>query len=135
MEVLHIRSFLPQLQLQINHPDSDARRFQQHWKLYMELAVTPCRALTHEVQQFTVGQYRGLLLPAVPAPHPEVTTWEQDRALAVSAWQLPGLHPVKLTPPSVSTHVNTPDWGLWAKSSTSQPELQQLKGLFFHSII
>lgn len=41
----------------------------------MELAVTPFRALTHEVRQFMVGQYGRLLLPAVPpAPTPEVTT-------------------------------------------------------------
>lgn len=41
----------------------------------MELAVTPFRALTHEVRQFTVGQYGRLLLPAVPpAPTPEATT-------------------------------------------------------------
>lgn len=41
----------------------------------MELAVTPFRALTHEVRQFTVGQYGRLLLPAVPpAPTPDITT-------------------------------------------------------------
>lgn len=86
MEVLHIRCFLPWFQFQINHPDSDVCHFQQHWKPYMELAVTPCWPLTHEVQQFTVRQYMRLLLPAVPpAPTPEVTTWEQDRGLAVSA--------------------------------------------------
>lgn len=60
------------------------------------------------------------MLPAVPpAPAPEVTIWEQDRGPAVSAWQLSGLHPAELTPPSVSTHVNTLDWGLWAQSTTS----------------
>lgn len=41
----------------------------------MGLAVTPFRALTHEVWQVTVGQYGRLLLPAAPpAPTPEVTT-------------------------------------------------------------
>lgn len=55
--------------------------------------------------------------------------------LAASAWQLAGLSPSEIKPPPVSFHINTPDRGLEAQFTTSQAELQHLKGLFFHGII
>lgn len=91
----------------------------------MELAVTPFRALTHEVQQSTVGQYGRLLLPAVPpAPTPEATTlgagqWDQQHP--PSSCQ--ACTQQNLKPPLISTHVNTPVRGLGAQLSSQSPPL------------